>query len=447
MRLLCLALVLFVALAGRRLGRRGDDPLAGPPDRRLADDGRRCRAAALRSRRPALAGNRHRPVPDAERRRPLERLAARRARGRGPARPSHPRDAGACRLASRQPVLGRALRPARLAHPRRRAPAARLVRLEPHGALDPSRRLHGGLAEDRHPRGVACERRDPARRPALRRPRVLRRRPPHGGLELVHGCAVARDRPRDPALPREGQRLERHRLQLSRRQVRPGVRGPDRRHRPQRRRRARRGVQLRVDRRCHDRQLRRDVDHSGRAARARVAARLASRRRARRPALARQLVVRRQPEVPARHAREAARDLGPPRHRVHELPRDAAVREAAEHRRAGRGDRPAEALRPDGQGLARRADRLHRAPLGARRVGGDRAQRGREGSRDRSRGRRDHLVDVGLAGCGACLVHLDDGGGLRHPPGERHDRIGAAARDDSAARAPFCSPGSRSPRA
>ena len=47
--------------------------------------------------------------------------------------------------------------------------------------------------------------------------------------------AVRGDRARHRDLPRQGQRLERHRLQLSRRQVRPGVRGPLRRRRQDRR--------------------------------------------------------------------------------------------------------------------------------------------------------------------------------------------------------------------
>ena len=166
MRLLRLALLLFFLVARRRLGGRRDDPLAGPADRRRADDGRRRCAAALRPGRPALAGDRPRPVPDAEPRRPLERLAARRAGGRGPARPRHPRDAGARRLAPRQPVLGRPVRPARLARPRRRAPAARVVRLEPGRALDASRasRWPARRRSCRAPRGTRTTRSCAARR-------------------------------------------------------------------------------------------------------------------------------------------------------------------------------------------------------------------------------------------------------------------------------------------
>ena len=66
--------------------------------------------------------------------------------------------------------------------------------------------------------------------------------------------------PEDPArhlrVPRQGQRLVRHRLQLPRRPVRPALGGPVRRHRPGRRRRAHRRLQRRHLRGVGDRQLR-----------------------------------------------------------------------------------------------------------------------------------------------------------------------------------------------
>ena len=106
----------------------------------------------------------------------------------------------------------------------------------PVAAFAAARGLDGRLAEDRPALGVERERRDPARRAALRdarraspssttRPARTRTRPPSRAA-IVRG---------DRALPRAGERLERHRLQLPRRQVRPGVRGPVRRHRAQRR--------------------------------------------------------------------------------------------------------------------------------------------------------------------------------------------------------------------
>ena len=55
------------------------------------------------------------------------------------------------------------------------------------------------------------------------------------GSNSVHEGAVGGDRPRDPGLPRTRKRLGRHRLQLPRRQVRPGLRRPFRRCRAQRR--------------------------------------------------------------------------------------------------------------------------------------------------------------------------------------------------------------------
>ena len=81
-----------------------------------------------------------------------------------------------------------------------------------------------------------------------------------GSNELRQG-RVGRDRSRHRALPRAGKRLERHRLQLSRRPIRPGVRGPCRRNRQERDRRARRGLQHRLGRRRRDRELLREDGH------------------------------------------------------------------------------------------------------------------------------------------------------------------------------------------
>ena len=60
-------------------------------------------------------------------------------------------------------------------------------------------------------------------------------RAPHRRPERVLGGRVCGDRALDPALPREGQRLERHRLQLPRRPLRHRVRGSRQAARPQRR--------------------------------------------------------------------------------------------------------------------------------------------------------------------------------------------------------------------
>ena len=131
MRLLRVALLLFFLVARPRPGRgRRDDRVAGPADRRRAHDGRRRRAAALRPGRPALAG-RHvlfrtrslagrwsawrRAAPEDE---DQPDRGTRETRPRRGWRLGNPYWVGASdRLACR----------AR----RRRAPAARLVRLEP----------------------------------------------------------------------------------------------------------------------------------------------------------------------------------------------------------------------------------------------------------------------------------------------------------------------------
>ena len=132
---------------------------------------------------------------------------------------------------------------------------------------------------------LARGRGDPPRRPGVLAVASVRGRAPHRRRERVHGGAVGGDRAGDPDLPREGQRLERHRLQLSRRQVRAGVRRPVRRRRAERDRRARGGLQHRLGRHLAARHLRRhEADREG-ARRDRGADRVAAGRRARRPAL------------------------------------------------------------------------------------------------------------------------------------------------------------------
>ena len=122
------------------------------------------------------------------------------------------------------------------------------------------------------------------------------------------------DRARYRGLPRAGKRLERHRLQLSRRSLRHGLRRSRRRRRAERDRRARRRVQHRDDRDCAARQLHQRRSATCAAERPREAARVASRRRARRPSLDGRLHVGRQREVPRGQGRDAAGDLRPSRH-------------------------------------------------------------------------------------------------------------------------------------
>ena len=116
-------------------------------------------------------------------------------------------------------------------------------------------RQHGGLTADHHAPGLARRRVDPPRRARLRTESPACGDPSHGGHEHVHPGPVGGHRAGHRDLPRGGQRLERHRLQLPRRQVRAGLRGPLRRHREERRGRARGGVQHRLGRRLADRQL------------------------------------------------------------------------------------------------------------------------------------------------------------------------------------------------
>ncbi|CAA9480578.1 MAG: hypothetical protein AVDCRST_MAG69-752, partial [uncultured Solirubrobacteraceae bacterium] len=234
----------------------------------------------------------------------------------------------------------RRLLPAQAARPRPRT--ARAVRPRPaHGARRPTavgpRRREPGRAGD-HPAGGVGRRRCAApRQPELRRgaaglraPHRRRQRLRPGGL----GRHRARDRPLSPRL----QRLERHRLQLPGRQVRPGLRGARRRHRPAGDRRPGAGLQRRVDRHRLPGGLQRDRavtgGHGGACAPAGVEARRP--RRARRGTGHRHL--RRWPHQPLQggHAGDPRADLRPPRRQQHLLPRAGPLRAAPGSARTGR---------------------------------------------------------------------------------------------------------------
>ena len=86
---------------------------------------------------------------------------------------------------------------------------------------------------------VGRERVDSPAPPILRAAGPLRGRPSHGRPERLLAGRGRRDRQGNPALPRAGKRLERHRLQLPRRPLRDGLRGAVRRRGAQCRRRAR----------------------------------------------------------------------------------------------------------------------------------------------------------------------------------------------------------------
>ena len=197
--------------------------------------------ARVRSRRPALEGQRLGLVPHPEPVRAVEPLAGRGAGGRS-ARCGHARAPGP-RLAAGEPVLDGAVEPDRGENVRPRHPGARLLRAEPGQDGAPARRLDRGLAAHPLPAELGRERANPPRPAEVRRRGPVRGRPPHRGLELVHAGSVGLDRQGHPALPRARKRLGRHRLQLPRRQVRPDLRRPVRRSRPERRRRACPGLQ------------------------------------------------------------------------------------------------------------------------------------------------------------------------------------------------------------
>ena len=131
------------------------------------------------------------------------------------------------------------------------------------------------------------------------------------------------------------------------------------------------------------------------------------------------------PRVPGRPRRDTARDLGPPRHRPHQLPRRRPLLQAARHRAAGCRDGAAEAVCAAGTGRPRRADPVHGQALGSRGLGGDRQGRFRRGGRARSRHRNRSRLDVECRSDHGRLVHLDDRGRAADPPGVRDDRQGA----------------------
>ena len=170
--------------------------------------------------------------------------------------------------------------------------------------------------------------------------RIVRAKPVYAdrlSFSVVHHTAgrngysfgrVGRDRPLDPAVPREGERLERHRLQPARRPFRQGLRGSRRGCRPQRRRGARRRLQHRLGRRRRDRRVQRHHRAEGGGGRARRRPRVAARPRARRPPRHALAPLRRQPALPRRPAGVPARGLRSSRHRLHLLSRERALRAA-----------------------------------------------------------------------------------------------------------------------
>ena len=187
------------------------------------------------------------------------------------------------RVAHRQPVVDGSFecdRGARVRSSRARAGAARVEPGVAGPVPDAGCDRHAG---DRPSARVERRRVDPSRTTELRVGRQVRDRPPHGGPERLHASRGRCDRPGNPALPRPGQRLERHRLQLSRRSLRDGVRGAVRRYRPERGRRTCSRLQHRLGRHRAPR-LVLECDSVGRGPGChRARDRLAARSRSRRP--------------------------------------------------------------------------------------------------------------------------------------------------------------------
>ena len=128
-------------------------------------------------------------------------------------------------------------------------PAARLLRLElrPRRSCQDVSRRPARRRSCRAAPGAQTSR--SGAQALLRAGRAACDRPSHGRLERLRAGRGAGDRPGDRDLPREGKRLERHRLQLPRRPLRPGLRGSVRRDRAERDRRPRAGLQHRLGRR------------------------------------------------------------------------------------------------------------------------------------------------------------------------------------------------------
>ena len=299
------------------------------------------------------------------------------------------------RLAAGEPVLDGAVEPDRGENVRPRHPGARLLRAEPRQDGAPARRLDRGLAADPLPRELGRERANPPRPAEVRRHGPVRGRPPHRGLELVHAGSVGLDRQGHPALPRARKRLGRHRLQLPRRQVRPDLRRPIRRSRPERRRRACPGLQHGLVGDRADRDVRRQCAFGRGPQRAGSPHCLATRRRARRSALEIQLALDRQPALPGRPQPHAAHDLRPPRHGLHDLSRKPALRRAARACSDRVPNRAAEALLPRCDRRTRRLRALHRDAHRSAPVVGGGLRAERERRCDRGGDRHGRRLDVG----------------------------------------------------
>ena len=162
--------------------------------------------AALQPRRSALAGERRAVVPHPRLRRALERVGARRTTTRA----GH----GVWRLGNRRVDRRRRRDPG--ADARARVARARVPPLEPAGRRAGAAAANRRLAGDHLARGLAGGRDDQAKESEDRADAEARGRAPHRVGERLLVRAFGVDRSRHRGVPREGKRLGRHRLQLSR---------------------------------------------------------------------------------------------------------------------------------------------------------------------------------------------------------------------------------------
>ncbi len=154
---------------------------------------------------------------------PLERLDRRGRRLRAGHRIGGEPDGGG--RPRREPRLGRSRRRGSVPHVGHRRPHSGVLPLVARDDLSAADGARRGPAVDRAAVGLAGRREDHAVQAALRARVEARRRASHRRDELVLAIPGGCDRARDRGLPRASERLERHRLQLSRRPVRHGVRG------------------------------------------------------------------------------------------------------------------------------------------------------------------------------------------------------------------------------
>ena len=264
---------------------------------------------------------------------------------------------------------------------------------------------------------------DPARRRRATRRRCGSRSCTTRPAERLLARRGRRDRARDRALPRAGERLERHRLQLSRRPLRHGLRGPLRRHRPERRSARTRWASTPAP--SASRSSGRTATPPSPAAQDAIAAAASPGGSISRTSIRRRFLTyisggseRYASGIPVLlSAVSGHRDTG-----LHRVPGQRALRAPRRDRGDGRGARRAEDLRAarprsSGTSIRVRAQALARAAVDGRRSRARPAPRW-HAARD-GHGRR---LDVGVGRRARRLVHVDD-----RAPGAHARRPGLSA--------------------